>query len=146
MLIIYASALLGHVHSVSDAWGETQRFLTGVGGAAVHAVLLAALSAAIASLTRVRAFAIVAIIGVYLVTSAVVSTIVGVAHGTAIAAVAGLFTPFQLLDWFQAWAFGVLPAVPPGPGSAGPLYGLGTVALTAASLGFLLARYRRAER
>jgi ABC-2 type transport system permease protein len=146
MLIIYASALLGHVHSVRDAWEETQRFLTGLGGAAVHAVLLASVAVAIASLTKVRAFAIVAIIGVYLVSSAVVGTIVGVAHGTAIASVAGLFTPFQLLDWFQAWAFGVRPTVPPGPGAAGPLYGLMTVALTAGALAFLLVRYRRAER
>jgi ABC-2 type transport system permease protein len=145
MLIIYAAALLGHVHSVEEAWSDTQRFLIGVAGAAVSAVLLAALGLAIASLTRVRAFAIVAIIGVYLVTSSVVGIIEGVTHGTSVATIAGLFTPFQLLDWFQAWAFGVRPAVPPGPGSAGPLYGLVTVAVVAGAVGVLLLRYRRAQ-
>jgi len=143
LAIIFLAALLGHVHSWNDAWSETRRFLVGVGGAAVLALVLAALGLAIASLTRVRAFAIAAVIGVYLVSSTVVATVLGVTHGTA--AVAGLFTPFQLLDWFQAWALRVTPVARPGPGEAGPLYGVAVVLLPAGCLAALLLRYRRAE-
>ncbi len=35
--------------------------------------------------------------------------------------------------------------MPPGPGDAGPFYGLMTVALVAAAVAVLLLRYRRAE-
>src|SRR5205823_13302253 len=121
------------------------RFLTGLAGAAVHAVLLAALGLAIAALTRVRAFAIVAIVGAYLVTSSVVAILLGVGRDTVVARVAGLFTPFQLLDWFQVWAFGARPVVQPGPGDAGPVYGLVTAALAAGLVGLLVLRYRRAQ-
>jgi ABC-2 type transport system permease protein len=145
ILIMFVAALLGHVSAVRDAWNETRVFLPGVAGIAMTSVLLAALGLAIACLTRVRAFAIVAIIGFYLVTSSVVGIVQGVAHGTTVAQTAGLFTPFQLLDWFQAWAFGVRPTVPPGPGDAGPVYGLVTLVLAAAAVGVLLQRYRRAE-
>ena len=100
---------------------------------------------AIGALTRVRAFATVAIIGVYLVTNSVWGIVEGVTHGTAVATFVRLFTPFELLDGFQAWAFGVRPVVPPGPGQAGPVYGLVLVAVVAGAVGALLLRYRRAE-
>ena len=145
ILIMFVAALLGHVTTLRDAWSETRVFLPGVAGVLVTSVLLASLGLAIACLTRVRAFAIVAIIGVYLVTSSVVAITMGVARGTTVARTAGLFTPFQLLDWFQAWALQVRPTFPPGPGDAGPVYGLMTLALIAAAVGALLLRYRRAE-
>ncbi|MBO0687688.1 MAG: ABC transporter permease subunit [Candidatus Dormibacteraeota bacterium] len=143
LAILYVAALLGHVHSPTDAWDESRRFLVGVGGIAVQAVVLASLGLAIACLTRIRVFAVAAVIGVYLVSDGVVSTILGVTRGGAVAA--AFFTPFQLQDWFQAWALRVSPVLPPGPGQAGPLFGLGVVVLVAACVGVLLLRYRSAE-
>lgn len=143
LLAIYAAVLLAHTHALSDAVDETGRLAVGLAGAAVHAFLLAALGMAIASLTRVRAFAIVAVVAAYLVTSSVMGILTGVARGTDLGRAAGLVSPFSLLDGFQVWALRVAPAVPPGPGHLGWAYGLVTAAALAGAVALLQWRYRR---
>jgi ABC-2 type transport system permease protein len=144
LLVIYAAVLLSQTHTASDAVNETGRLLVGLGGSAVHAVVLATFGMAISAFTRVRAFAVVGIVGVYLVTSTVMGIVGGVAQGTDVAVAFALISPFSLLDGFQAWALRTGPAVPgSGPGHLGWAFGLVTVLLPAAAAALLHWRYRR---
>jgi ABC-2 type transport system permease protein len=145
LLVIYLAVLLSRTHSASDALNETGRLLAGLAGVTVHALLLAAIGMLIASFTRVRAFAVVGIIGLYLVTSSVATIIAGFARGTDLGAAFGLLSPFSLLDGFQAWALRVPAATPLEPGHLGWLYALVVVADLAVAAAVLQWRYRRIE-
>jgi ABC-2 type transport system permease protein len=155
LLVIYAVLLLSHTHALGDATRETGLLLVGLAGAALHAVLLAAIGMAISAFTRVRAFAVVGIIGVYLVTSAVSSIVGGIAHGTDLGAAFEMLTPFSLLDGLQAWAFHVRAAVPlagtqaheglGGAGRLGWLYAVVAASSLAGGVAILHWRYRRSE-
>ena len=145
LAVLYAAALLTQVHSAADAVHESGRFLAGLGGAIVGALLLSALALAVSALTRVRAFAIVAVMAVYLVTSAVVAIVQGIASGftLTLASAAGVLTPFQLLDGFGVWAFRARPLLSIVPGTVGWAYGLATGAVVLAAMAALHGRYRR---
>ncbi len=145
LLVIYLAVLLSQTHAAADVVRETGPLLVGLTGAAVHAALLAALGMAISALTRVRAFAVVAIVGLYLVTSSVVGILAVAARGTGAAVAFGLISPFSLLDGFQVWALRVGPSAPPGPGQLGWVYGLVTVAVVAVAVAVLHWRYRSIE-
>jgi ABC-2 type transport system permease protein len=56
----------------------------------------------------------------------------------------GLVSPFTTLDGVRQWLGGTSPGPVPGVGSYGALYGAMLLALLAASLGGLAARYRKA--
>jgi len=143
MAILYAAILLSHTHALSDAVNETGRFAVGLSSAAIHAALLAALAMAIAALTRVRAFAVVGIVGVYLVTTSVAAIMGGVLRGADAGVLFGLISPFSLLDGFQTWALRVDPTIPPGPGHLGWAFGLATAGVLVAAAALLQLRYRR---
>jgi ABC-2 type transport system permease protein len=145
LLVIYLAVLLSHTHSASDAVNETGRLLLGLAGAAVHALLLAAIGMAVSAFTRVRAFAVVGIIGLYLVTSSMAAILAGVSRGADVSALFGLLSPFSLLDGFQAWALRVQPATPLEPGAFGWAYALVVVADLALAVVILHWRYRRIE-
>jgi ABC-2 type transport system permease protein len=145
LLVIYVIVLLSHTHSVSDALDETGRLLPGLAGAAVSALLLAAIGMAIAAFTRVRALAVVGIIGLYLVTSSVATIVAGFGRGSDVGAAFGLISPFSLLDGFQSWALRVPAATPFEPGRLGWLYALVVVADLAVAAAILQWRYRRIE-
>lgn len=142
LLLLFVAAILGHTHSASGAVLETGRFLIGLGGAVAHAVILAPLGLAAACLTRVRAFAVVSVIGVYLVTNSVLGIMAATSKNPAVVQSFELVTPFQLLDGFQAWAFGIQ-SVQGAAHRSGPLYGVATAAWLAASLSLLAWRYGR---
>jgi ABC-2 type transport system permease protein len=60
------------------------------------------------------------------------------------ARVAGLFSPFTILDGVRVWLGGSAQAgLTADPGRYGPLYGVLAVLLLAACLGGLAARYRK---
>jgi ABC-2 type transport system permease protein len=145
LLIIYVAVLLSHTHAASDVLDETGRVLIGLAGVAVDAVLLAAIGMAISAFTRVRAFAVVGIIGLYLVTSSVAAIVGGVTRASDVGAAFGLLSPFSLLDGFQAWALRVQPATPLEPGHLGWAYGLVVVVDLALAAAILHWRYRRIE-
>ena len=60
------------------------------------------------------------------------------------ARLAGLISPISVLEGVRQWLGGTSVSAVPPPGSAGPLYGAMFLALLAASLGGLAARYRKA--
>lgn len=144
IVILYLGGLLAGADLVT----QTGRFLPALAGAAGYAVVLAALGLALACLTRRRAFAILTISGVYLVTNAMVSAAKGVAGmtGAGWGPYVGVLTPYDLLDGFQSWAFGTQATAPSPPtGAQGALYGLVTAMVLAGSVGILLRRYWKVE-
>ena len=64
--------------------------------------------------------------------------------GTSLGArLAGLISPFTVLDGVRQWLGGTNPGPIPNPGDVGWLYGLMFLVLLGACLGGLAARYRK---
>jgi hypothetical protein len=57
--------------------------------------------------------------------------------------VAGLISPFTVLDGLRQWLGGTTPGMIPDPGSYGPAYGLAFLLLVAVGAGGLVLRYRK---
>ncbi len=145
LLLLYAGGLLGLAHGLGDVLSETGRLLAGLAGALLAALVLSALGLAAAAFSRRRAFAVLAVIAPYLVAASTVSIIEGVSRGSVIGGVAGLFSPFELLQGVQVWLLGAPPVFPAVPGALGWLYALAAAAALAAGSGVLLVRYRRID-
>ena len=60
------------------------------------------------------------------------------------ARLAGLVSPFTVLDGLRQWLGGTSPGQVPRPGDLGVLYGVMFLLMLAAALGGLAARYRKA--
>ena len=129
---------------------ETGRFLGGLVGALLLAALLSGLSSLVAALTVRRGMAVAAVIVVLLVSYTVVVAIQGIAWSTdndRVGEVAGLFSPYTLVNGVQHFLFDVRGAArtPPEGTGMGLLY-LGVVLATVAgSIGALVARYRSVQ-
>ena len=146
LLLMYVGGILADL----PLGRETTRFLGGIVGALLLAVLLSGLAALVAALTTRRGMAVAAVIVVLLVSYTVVSAIQGIAVGTGndtVGEVAGLFSPYTLVNGVQHYLFDVTAATatPPEGAGMGLLYLLVTVVTVLASIGALVARYRRVE-
>lgn len=144
LLLLYLGGLLADL----PAGRETGRFLGGMVGAVLLALLLSCLSALVAALTVRRGLAVAGVIVVLLVSYTVVTTVQGIAVGTGhprVGEVAGLFSPFTLVNGVQRALFDVPRATPTPPEGAamGALYLAVVVLVVAGSVAALLARYRR---
>lgn len=126
-----------------EVWDEIAELAGGLAYAALHAVVLGTIAIAIASLISRRAVAAGAVVAAFLVTAPVVGLLES-AGGPTAQQLAGLFAPGTLLLGVHGWLFGEVEA--PYPGRYGWLYGVVTVAVAAAFVGMLLARYRRVQR
>jgi ABC-2 type transport system permease protein len=158
LIILY----LGNILSASGGsavWHQTKALIPGLGVGVLWAVLLAAIGLVLASLTGRRAYA-TGLIAIYFFLTWILATIlVNVAsHGAGLgppgppgsqlnaslgARLAGLISPFTVLDGVRRWLGGTNPGPVPNPGDAGWAYGLMFVILLGACLGGLAARYRR---
>jgi ABC-2 type transport system permease protein len=148
IMIMYVGALLADL----PFWAQTRGALKGLAGAVLYAVVLAGIGLAIASATPQRGFGVAGIIAVLLVSSVVVSAVAGIAivnDRPDIALYAQLFTPYNLVYSTQLWLFGVkenpmFEDLPAPEGWQGLLFLAVLLAIVAASVGFLLLRYRKA--
>jgi ABC-2 type transport system permease protein len=158
LLILY----LGNVLSAtggSAVWHQTKGLIPGLGVGALWAVLLAAIGLLLASFTGRRAYA-TGLIAIYFFLTWILATIlINIAsHGAGFgppgppgsqlsaslgARLAGLISPFTVLDGVRRWLGGTNPGPVPAPGTAGWAYGLMFVILLGISLGGLAARYRK---
>jgi ABC-2 type transport system permease protein len=146
LLLMYIGGLLADL----PVGRETTRFLGGVAGAALLAACLSGLAALVAALTIRRGLAVAAVIVVLLVSYTVVSTIQGIALGAdqeAVGEVAGLFSPYTLVNGVQVFLFGSPEATPTPPTSdaMGTVYVVVAVLTVLGSIGALMARYRSVE-
>jgi ABC-2 type transport system permease protein len=154
VLVLYAGTIVS-VHGGSAVWAETRALIPGLLVGLMWAVVMAAISLALASLTGRRAFATGAI-AIFFFLTEILAVIVlhaetrgdpaALTHAATAVKVAGLFSPFTLFDGVRRWLGGTGgdQALVPDPGSFGVVYAIVLLALLAASLLGLAARYRKA--
>ena len=146
LVLMYAGGLLADL----PVGQETRQFLGGIFGAALLAVLLAGLAGLVAALTVRRGLAVAAVIVVLGVSYTAVSTVQGIATGTGndrVGEVAGLFSPYTLVNGVQVFLFDSPNATvtPPEGTGMGLVYLLVALLIVAGSVGALLARYRTVQ-
>jgi ABC-2 type transport system permease protein len=135
---------------VPPSVGEhTLHFAGGLAGCLVFALVLAGLGLVVAAFTPRRGFGVAAVMAVYMVTSATVLIVQGIANQSgnyALAGWAGLFTPFNLVDIVQVKLLGAKQAAAFIPESSlgGPVAALLCVAVVAGSIAILSARFQKA--
>jgi ABC-2 type transport system permease protein len=155
LILLYGGALLAQM----SFWDNTRGVLVALAGAVIFAVVLASMSLVIAAFTPRRGLGVAAVVAVLLVLAAVGGTIRGIAESqgnhevvngvvqdpSAVAAYAGLISPFTLVDGVQTWALRAESSIdmdPPGT-TGGIVFVLVMIALVAACFGLLTLRYRR---
>jgi len=123
-------------------------YFRSLAGAALVAIVLAAIGLVIAALTPRRGLGVAAIIAVLAIVSGVQTAVQAIAieeKQSTLAGYAGLLSPFSLVDGVQHGLLGaeiVAPASPPG--TTGALVFLGViVVIVAACFGALMLRYRK---
>lgn len=143
ILILYAGGLLADL----PVGRETKLTLGALAMALVLAVLLAGLASLVAAVTTRRGLAVAGIIAVLVLSYTVVSVVQGIASEEGeqrIAEVAGLFSPYTLVDGLQVWLFDVAASTPAPPtGQLGFLFAGVAVAVVALAVAGMLLRYRR---
>jgi ABC-2 type transport system permease protein len=143
LLVLYVGGLLADL----PPGRETRLFLGAVAGALLLAALLAGLAALIAAVTTRRGLAVAAIIVVLVVSFTVVAAVQGIAteqEMPRLAQLAGLVSPYTLVDGLQVWLFDAAASTPAPPtGRYGALFALTALVVIAGSIVGLLARYRR---
>lgn len=154
VLVLYAGTIVS-VHGGSAVWAETRALIPGLLVGLMWAVVMSAISLALASLTGRRAFATGAI-AIFFFLTEILAVIVlhaetrgdpaDLTNASTAVKVAGLFSPFTLFDGVRRWLGGTGgdQALVPDPGSFGVLYAIVLLALLGASLLGLAARYRKA--
>jgi ABC-2 type transport system permease protein len=170
LLLLYLGSI-GSSHAGSDPiWTQTRELLGGLAVGLLWALLLAAIGLALASLTGRRAYATGAVAIFFFLTwtlAMIVSQITGRAAGAPIPAngpggpgaaaiavsaptgerLAGLLSPFSVVDGIRQWLGGHHPAhgpIPP-PGGYGAAYLVVFLVLLGASFAILATRYRKAD-
>jgi ABC-2 type transport system permease protein len=171
LLLLYGGSI-ANVHGGSAVWAQTTALIPGLLVGLMWAVVLAAISLFLASLTGRRAFATGAVAIALLLTFTLAEILLqvegqqnqgpqAVAKGgpggpilvqpvhyvpSLADKVSGLFSPFTLFDGVRMWLGGTNPADSvPNPGGFGAVYALVLIALTALCLAGLAARYRKAR-
>jgi ABC-2 type transport system permease protein len=144
LLVMYVGGLLADL----PVGRETERFLAAAVGALLLAGCLSGPAAVVAALTTRRGLAIAAIIVVLLVSYAVVAPIQGIGSETGhdtVAQVAGLFSPYTLVNGLQVYLFDSptgMTTDPTGDG-VGLLHVLAVLVVLLGSVGLMLWRYRK---
>jgi len=140
------------VHGGAAVWAQTTALLPGLALGLLWSVVLASIALAIASGSGRRAFAAGGVAGFFFLTwvlSEVLGTVASPPGHPAVRAtgalVAGLVSPFTLLDGVRQWLGGTSPGAVPDPGGLwGAGYALLLLTLVAGSVAGLVSRYRKA--
>jgi ABC-2 type transport system permease protein len=144
--LLFAGALATRQENLDD---HALHYAAGLGGCVILALVLAAIGLVVAAFTPRRGFGVTAVMAVYLISSAAVATVQGIAETQSkfeIARWAGMFTPFNLVDGVQVWALRarVSAPEPPPSGLGGPAFTLVCAAIVAGSIAILYLRFRKA--
>jgi ABC-2 type transport system permease protein len=152
LLLLYLGTV-SQVHGGSAIWAQTRALIPGLLLGVAWAALLSGLGLLLASFTGRRAFATGAVAVYFLLTLTLAQLLTsigqhdfgsgGPAHPSALAQLAGLISPFTVLDGLRQWLGGTTPGTIPNPGSYGPAYGLAFLLLLVAGAGGLVLRYRK---
>jgi ABC-2 type transport system permease protein len=144
LLLLYIGGLLADL----PPGRETRLVLGALAGALLLASCLACLAALVSALTVRRGLAVAAVIVVLLVSYTVVATIQGISLDTGnetVGEVAGLFSPYTLVNGVQVFLFDSPEATvtPPTSDAMGFLYLAAAAVTVLAAVGAMLARYRK---
>ncbi len=146
LLLMYVGGLLADL----PVGRETGRFLGGLAGAVLLAACLSGLAAVVAALTVRRGLAVAAVIVVLLVSYTVVATVQGISYDAdsqTVGQVAGMFSPYTLVNGVQVFLFdspeGTI--TPPDSTAMGLAYCAAVLVMVLGSLGALMARYRSVQ-
>jgi ABC-2 type transport system permease protein len=156
LLLLYGGSI-ANVHGGAAVWAQTRALIPGLLVGLMWAVVLAAISLFLASLTGRRAFATGAV-AIFLLLTFTLAEILISAEGQQLGPqaasavpslaekVSGLFSPFTLFDGVRMWLGGTDPADDVlNPGRFGAVYAVVLVLITALCLAGLAARYRKAR-
>jgi ABC-2 type transport system permease protein len=154
-IVLYLGTVL-QVHGVHEIWVQTRGFIPGLLVGFMWSVLLASIGLLLASLSGRRAYATGIIAIFFFLTFTLAGLLRGIAEagrgggfsgrGSAPAGahLAGLVSPFTVLDGVREWLGGVTEGIVPHPtGIYGPLYGLMLLVFLAAAVAGLIIRYRK---
>jgi ABC-2 type transport system permease protein len=144
--ILFIGALATKQKHLDD---HALHYASGMAGCLIFALILAALGLVVAAFTPRRGFGVTAVMAIYLISTAAVGAIQGIAENQTnftVARWAGIFTPFNLVDGVQVWALRakVSAPEPPPSGVGGLVFTLACAAVIAGSLGILFLRFRKA--
>lgn len=144
LLLMYVGGLLADL----PFGRETERFGGALVGAFLLAACLACTAALVAALTIRRGLAVTAVIVLLLVTYTVVATIQGISYDTGhsqVGEVAGIFSPYTLVNGVQVFLFDSPAAArtPPTGTAMGLLYVFATAVTVLGAAGVMLLRYRK---
>jgi ABC-2 type transport system permease protein len=152
LLLLYLGTVT-QVHGGSAVWTETRALIPGLLLGVAWAAVLSGLGLLLASFSGKRAFATGAVAVFLFLTWTLASLLVHIGQdsfgpgqfGTpsALSRLAGLISPFTVLDGLRQWLGGTTPGQIPHPGSYGPAYGLAFLIFLVIGAGGLIARYRR---
>ena len=128
--------------------GRPELFLGALVGAVLLAACLAALAALVSALTIRRGLAVAAVIVVLLVSYTVVATIQGISFETGhetVGEVAGVFSPYTLVNGVQVFLFDSPEGTPTPPDSdaMGVFYLVAAAVTILGAVGAMLLRYRK---
>jgi ABC-2 type transport system permease protein len=144
LLLLYVGGLLADL----PPGRETGRFLAALVGAVLLAACLSCLAALVSATTVRRGLAVAAVIVVLLVSYTMVATVQGISmdsgHET-VGEVAGLFSPYTLVDGVQVFLFDSPSGTraPPTGSTVGVFYVAALVLAVLGCAGAMLLRYRR---
>jgi ABC-2 type transport system permease protein len=162
-LLLYLGTVL-QAHGFSAIWAQTRAFIPGLLVGLMWAVVLAAIGLALASFTGRRAYATGTIAIFFFLTLTLARLLtrierragriapgpqvghvvfVGPVHVPPGVHLAGLISPFTVLDGVREWLGGTSPGIIADPGGYGAAYGVMLLVFLGASIGILIARYRK---
>lgn len=148
-LLMFLGAAFTVQGGLRAVWNEFLDLLPSLLYAGLWAVVFASIGLLIGSLTGKRAFAAGGIVAVFLMTTPVVAVLSVLPYPT-LNHLAGLAAPSSLVQGVGSWLLGDLVAfngeVAMRVGNFGPVYGAVALALVAACVTVLLARYRKVAR
>ncbi len=145
LAVLYTGALLAKL----SVGSQTPNFTRALGGAAVAALLVAGIAVTIASMTPRRGVGVAAIIVSLIVLAGVGGTVseVGEENGAETTAAYGqLISPYTLAHGVEHALFSgptQVPEYPPPGASGGLVFSLVAIAVVAACVALLMARYRK---
>ncbi|WP_322974278.1 ABC transporter permease subunit [Actinacidiphila epipremni] len=146
LLILYIGALLAKL-----SFGhQTAGFAKGLVSVLLLSLLFAGIGLVISAVTPRRGFGVAAVIALFVITYAAVSSVQGVAAAQErydVIGWIGLFSPITLIDGFQTWFLGAHSAFPHASGppnaAAGIAYLLVLLGIVAGTFALLMRRYEK---
>jgi len=155
LLLLYIGTVT-QVHGGSAIWAQTRALIPGLLLGVAWAAVLSALGLLLASFSGRRAFATGGVAIVLFLTYTLAGLLIHIGSSTAfgphaasfgapsaLARLAGLISPFTVLDGLRLWLGGTTPGQVPHPGSYGPAYGVMFLIFLGIGVGGLILRYRR---